>query len=89
MPSMGTAGTAPASNRRLRRHPELSVVEPAVVDRHGAAHRLGIGLTRLAELTATGELPSIKLGRSRLYRVVTLDTWAAAHESGLLDPDAG
>ena len=41
-----------------------------------AAHRLGIGKTKLNELIASGELPSVVLGRRRLLRPVDLETYA-------------
>jgi excisionase family DNA binding protein len=51
--------------------------EPAVLDRPGAAEYLSIGLAYLAELTASGEIPSLKLGRRRLYRREDLDRYLA------------
>lgn len=58
------------------------------MDRAGAARFLGIGLSTLAELTATGDVPSLKVGRRRLYRVADLDSWLAGRVTGGTGPEA-
>jgi excisionase family DNA binding protein len=70
---------------RQRRHSDLP---PAVLDRHGAANYLSLGLTTLAELTATGSVPSLRVGRRRLYRVADLDAWLAEQVDGR-SPEVG
>ncbi len=79
--SKPTTGTTDAvrPNRARRRHPELPA---AVLDRFGTAAYLGLGLSTLAELTAAGAIPSLKIGRRRLYRVEDLDRWLAARVEG-------
>lgn len=72
-------------NHHQGRHRE---VNPAVMDRAGAARFLGIGLSTLAELTATGDVPSLKVGRRRLYRVADLDSWLAGRVTGGTGPEA-
>ena len=52
--------------------------EPNLTRREAAA-RLGIGLRKLAEYTATGELPSIKLGSRRLYRPRDVEAFLDRH----------
>ncbi|MCP3906013.1 MAG: helix-turn-helix domain-containing protein [Planctomycetes bacterium] len=42
-----------------------------------AARLLSISPRHLAALTAAGAVPSLKLGRRRLYRVADLDQWLA------------
>jgi excisionase family DNA binding protein len=57
-------------------------IVPAVLDRHETARYLGLGLSIVAELTATRELPSLKVGRRRLYRRGDLDSWLANKVQG-------
>ncbi len=40
-----------------------------------AAHRLSIGRTRTYALIASGELPSLKIGRSRRVALADLESW--------------
>lgn len=48
-----------------------------------AAEVLGIGRTRTYELLATGELPSVRIGRSIRVPVVALNRWVEAqYEAG-------
>jgi excisionase family DNA binding protein len=56
----------------------VSHIVPAVLDRREAAHYLGLGASTLAELTASRELPSLKIGKRRLYRRADLDEWLAS-----------
>jgi excisionase family DNA binding protein len=53
-------------------------VAHAVLDRARAAAYIGVGTTTLAELTATRGVPSLRIGKRRLYRIVDLDAWLAA-----------
>jgi excisionase family DNA binding protein len=67
----------------MPRGPKKKSFPPVVVDRHGARHHVGgIGLSKLAELTATKEIPSFRIGRRRLYRVADLDAWLEAKVEG-------
>jgi excisionase family DNA binding protein len=61
---------------------EVAAIVPAVLDRPEAAEYLRVGLSYLAELTASGEVPSLKLGRRRLYRRADLDRWLAMKVEG-------
>jgi len=83
LPTLGS--TDDGRNRVARHRPDLP---SAVLDRFTAAPYLGLGLSTLAELTATGEVPSLKVGRRRLYRLVDLDAWLAAKVTGGSGPDA-
>lgn len=56
---------------------EKAVVQPALLSREEAASYLAIGLAFLAELTASGDVRSLKIGRRRLYRRNDLDDWVA------------
>lgn len=50
----------------------------ALRDEAGARTRLGnIGRTKLYELTASGELPSVKIGRRRLWTDEGIDQFIA------------
>lgn len=70
-------------NRQRRRHPDLP---PEVLDRFEAATYANVGLTLLAEATASGAIRSLKVGRRRLYRISDLNLWLDAHAEG--GPDA-
>jgi excisionase family DNA binding protein len=52
--------------------------EVAALDREGAARYLGIGTTKLAQLTRDGRLPSVRIGDRRLWRRADLDSFLAA-----------
>jgi excisionase family DNA binding protein len=45
-----------------------------------AAETLGIGRTKIYELIATGELPTIRLGRAVRISVSALQKWVEARE---------
>jgi excisionase family DNA binding protein len=45
-----------------------------------AAEALGIGRTKIYELIATGELPTIRVGRAVRISVSTLQKWVEARE---------
>jgi excisionase family DNA binding protein len=49
----------------------------AALDREGAARYLGIGTTKLAQLTRDGLLPSVRIGDRRLWRRADLDSFLA------------
>lgn len=46
-----------------------------------AADALGVSLSTLERLTKAGEIPRFKEGNVVLYRVVSLDAWAARREA--------
>jgi excisionase family DNA binding protein len=48
------------------------MTEPLLVDADGAAERLGIGRRSVERRAATGELPSVRIGASRRFRVADL-----------------
>ena len=54
------------------------MVEKIMVGVDEAISLLSIGRTKLLELTYAGEIPSIKLGRRRLYSRKSLEDWAAS-----------
>jgi excisionase family DNA binding protein len=58
-----------------------TVIQPAVLNRPAAANYIGVKPAFLAELTATGEVPSLKIGRRRLYRIRALDAYLEAKEA--------
>lgn len=58
------------------------IIPPAVLDRSEAATYTGVGLSLLAELTARGAIPSLKIAGRRLYRRESLDRWLEALEAG-------
>ena len=45
-----------------------------------AAETLGIGRTKIYEMIATGELPTIRVGRAVRISVSTLQKWVEARE---------
>ena len=47
-----------------------------------AAETLGIGRTRVYEMLASGELPSIRLGRSIRVPVAALKQWIERQQNG-------
>lgn len=53
----------------------MQAINPAVLDRGATARYLGLSVSTIAELTATGQLRSLKVGRRRLYRLADLDDW--------------
>lgn len=58
-------------------HEPLQKSDRLAVRRRDAMRLLGIGERLLAELTANGVLPSLKIGNARLYRVVDLERFLA------------
>ena len=53
-----------------------------LIDGKRAAAVLCVSPRTLAKLTSTGELPSVKVGRRRLYRLATLAAWVEGREEG-------
>lgn len=53
-----------------------------------AAELLGIGRTRIYEMLASGELPSIRIGRSIRVPVDALRKWVLQHQVGSMDEKA-
>jgi len=56
------------------------MVAKILVDVQEAMEILSIGRTKLLELTYDGEIPSIKVGRRRLYKTASLEEWAQAQQ---------
>ncbi len=52
-----------------------------LIDAHEAARRLGISPRTLHDLAKTGTIPSVRLGRRRLYRPATIDARLAEIEA--------
>ena len=50
-----------------------------------AAKALGIGLSKMAELIADGEIPSFKIGRRRLIRPLALEDWVRRREAETME----
>ena len=48
--------------------------------REGAARYLGVHPRTLDRLTERGELPAVRIGRRKLYRLETLERYAASRE---------
>ena len=53
---------------------------PLSVGSRDAARLLSISERHLANLTASGAIPSLMIGGRRVYRVATLDKWLQAQE---------
>jgi excisionase family DNA binding protein len=49
-----------------------------------AAAMLSVGRTTLYAAISTGELPSLKIGRRRLIRIQTLESWIDGHVDPVL-----
>lgn len=62
------------------------LVIPAVLAAPQAADYVGIGTSLLAELTARGEIPSLKISSRRLYRRAALDSWLEKLEAAQVSP---
>lgn len=60
---------------------EVSVTEPLAVDTRTAARLLSISVRYLRQLVRRGEIPSLRLGRRRLFRVEDLRRWLEAHSA--------
>jgi excisionase family DNA binding protein len=55
---------------------------PLVVSAREAARMLSISTRTLSELTSTGEMPSLKIARRRLYRVADIEAFIEARVEG-------
>jgi len=64
----------------VAKSPTTTPDEPLVLSVEACARVTGLGRTKLYEALATGELPSLKIGRRRLIRVATLEAWLASLE---------
>ena len=53
------------------------MVDPMLLRPAEAAERLGIGRSKVYELLASGELPSLKIGRLRRIPAFALGEWIA------------
>jgi excisionase family DNA binding protein len=53
----------------------ITEFEPLLVTRDEGADMLGISKRKLWSLTAGGEIPSVKIGKSVRYAVVDLRAW--------------
>lgn len=62
-------------NEEVRGYMETAVPTKLLISTEEAARTLGIGRTRMYELLRTGEVPSIKLGRSRRIRPEDLEEY--------------
>jgi excisionase family DNA binding protein len=49
--------------------------------------RLSLGRTLIYQLIATGEIPSVAIGRARRVREADLDAWVQGKASGRVDGD--
>jgi excisionase family DNA binding protein len=58
--------------------PTTPAVAPALLTATEAARYLGIGTTKLRELTNAGAIPSVKVDGSHRWRRTDLDAWVAS-----------
>jgi len=54
---------------------QRTVPPPILVNALEAARRLSISARKLWSLTKSGEIPSLKIGKSVRYRVADLEAW--------------
>jgi excisionase family DNA binding protein len=59
----------------------MRITTPDVLSRHEAADYLHISISALGNLLAAGQVPSIKIGRRRVFLRSSLDAWMAALET--------
>jgi excisionase family DNA binding protein len=69
------------SMKKTAAHPDRSAA-PEAVSVEEAARRAGVSRAFLYQRLASGELPSIRLGKRRLVRVEALRAWLLGHERG-------
>jgi len=55
-------------------------VDPILLELEPAAHALGISPRTLRDLTASGVIPAVRIGRRVLYRRAGLKLWAQERE---------
>jgi excisionase family DNA binding protein len=53
---------------------------PLLLSADRTARMLGISPRTVWTLCAAGEIPSVRLGKRRLFRISTIDAWLAARE---------
>jgi excisionase family DNA binding protein len=58
---------------------DLARLDRIAVSPAEAARLVGLGRTKIYESLNSGELPSCKIGRRRLIRIVDLVRWLEAH----------
>lgn len=61
--------------------PQVSV-EPLALRAKDAARALGIGERQLWSLTKAGKIPHVRIGRSVVYHVASLDEWLRKRAKG-------
>jgi len=54
-------------------------IDPALLDKTGAAAYLGTTERHVQRLWAERRIPAVKIGRKVRFRVVDLDSWIAAN----------
>lgn len=57
-----------------------NTVQPGALRRIDAARYLGLGVSKLDELAASGAIPTIKVGRCVLFRTKSLDKYLERQE---------
>ena len=57
--------------------PPDSALRPLAVGADEASRLLSIGRRLLWSLSVSSQIPSVRIGRRRVYRVVDLDRWLA------------
>ena len=60
----------------------MSELEKLLLRPTEVAEALGLGRTMIYELLATGELPSVRFGRSIRVPVRALEAWVKEHQDG-------
>jgi excisionase family DNA binding protein len=71
----------------MNANPRISPQRPALVNVHGAAATLGIGVRTVWEHVERGELPIVRIGRRVLFDPADIDAFIAARrESGGRSP---
>lgn len=77
-PIQDRAGAVPQAEGTQGR----SATEPILVSADEAARLLGISKRLVAILTASGELPVVRVRRRTLYNPAALRAWAVARQEG-------
>jgi excisionase family DNA binding protein len=67
----------------------MSTATPQLLTVVDAAHRLSISRSKLYELLADGELPSVRIGRTRRIATSALEEFVAAHTDRESTPTPG
>ena len=66
----------------MKTSPFTTAPPPLLVTPPVAAQSLAISERKLWAMTASGEIPHIRIGRSVRYSVAALDRWIADHSAG-------